>query len=57
MGIDHENDDGGHRIAWITNWREYEAPFTSKLWLALRNNWIKLRNRSACCGNNGEPGC
>lgn len=41
----------------ITNWREYDAPFATKLRLLLRNNWRKIRTRSSCCGNDGEPGC
>jgi hypothetical protein len=41
----------------ITNWRTYDAPFWTKLRMALRNNWTKVRNRSDCCGNTGEPGC
>ncbi len=28
-----------------------------KLRLFIRNNWIKVRTRSACCGHYGEPGC
>jgi hypothetical protein len=32
-------------------------PFGRKLKLIARNNWIKLRTRSDCCGNYGEPGC
>lgn len=32
-------------------------PFRRKLRLLVRNNWIKLRTRSSCCGNYGEPGC
>jgi hypothetical protein len=43
--------------AVVSNWREYDAPFATKLRLALRNNWRKLRTRSNCCGNEGEPGC
>ncbi len=43
--------------AVVTNWRTYDAPFGTKLWMLLRNNWTKLRNRSDCCGNTGEPGC
>jgi hypothetical protein len=39
------------------NWTRYDAPFGTKLRLLLRNNWKKLRTRSSCCGNNGEPGC
>lgn len=41
----------------VTNWRTYDAAFPTKLRLLLRNNWAKLRNRSTCCGNTGEPGC
>lgn len=41
----------------MTNWREYDAGRLTKLRLAARNNWLKLRNRSSCCGNHGEPGC
>ena len=43
--------------AFLANWREYEAPWHTKLGMALRNNWTKLRTRSNCCGNLGEPGC
>ena len=32
-------------------------PLGRKVGLVLRNNWTKLRTRSACCGNYGEPGC
>ena len=32
-------------------------PLRRKLWLVLRNNWIKLRTRQNCCGHHGEPGC
>ena len=39
------------------NWREYAAPFGTKLKMLLRNNWTKMRTRSNCCGNDGEPGC
>jgi hypothetical protein len=41
----------------VTNWREYDAPFRTKLRLLLRNNWKKVRTHSNCCGNDGEPGC
>lgn len=43
--------------AIVANWREYEGPFHTKLRLTLRNNWTKIRTRSDCCGNFGEPGC
>jgi hypothetical protein len=32
-------------------------PLRRKLHLFLRNNWLKIRTRSDCCGNHGEPGC
>lgn len=32
-------------------------PLDRKLYLFVRNNWIKIRTRSSCCGNHGEPGC
>lgn len=41
----------------FTNWRTYDASFSTKLRMALRNSWKKARNRSGCCGNTGEPGC
>ena len=41
----------------VSNWRDYDAPFTTKLRLFVRNMWIKASTRSLCCGNHGEPGC
>jgi hypothetical protein len=32
-------------------------PLGRKIRLVLRNTWLKIRNRSDCCGNYGEPGC
>jgi hypothetical protein len=32
-------------------------PLGRKLQLFLRNNLIKVRTRSSCCGNYGQPGC
>ena len=43
--------------AIFTNWREYDAPFATKLRLALRNYWIRARHGQICCGHAGEPGC
>jgi hypothetical protein len=43
--------------AAFTNWREYDASVATKLRLALKNNWTKLRRRQNCCGNDGQPGC
>jgi hypothetical protein len=33
------------------------APLATRVRLALRNTGLKLRQRSSCCGNPGEPGC
>jgi len=43
--------------ALISNWREYEAPFATKLRLAVRNSTLRFVRRSTCCGHDGEPGC
>lgn len=32
-------------------------PLSRKAYLVLRNNWIKIRTGSTCCGHPGEPGC
>ena len=39
------------------NWRSSDLPFPEKVRVAARNNWIKIKNRSDCCGNHGQPGC
>ncbi len=41
----------------FSNWNEYDAPFATKVRLALKNSWIRFSHRQTCCGNNGEPGC
>jgi len=40
-----------------SNWSRSELPLAEKVRVAVRNNLIKLRTRSNCCGNHGEPGC
>lgn len=42
--------------ALFTNMR-VPMPWHRKLRLLVRNNWIKIRTGSACCGHYGEPGC
>ena len=32
-------------------------PWSQKIRLLLRNNWIKLGKLQNCCGHFGEPGC
>jgi hypothetical protein len=41
----------------FSNWTTYDASFAVKLRMAVSNTFIKLRNRQACCGNHGQPGC
>ncbi len=40
----------------IENLRQPMRP-GRKFFLFFRNNWLKLRTGSSCCGNHGEPGC
>jgi hypothetical protein len=42
---------------FFTNWREYDAPVTTKLRLAFRNRLHATFSRAQCCGHLGEPGC
>jgi hypothetical protein len=42
--------------SFFTNLR-INMPWPKKLWLLLRNNWIKIRHFQSCCGHPGEPGC
>jgi len=40
---------------FFTNWREYDAPLSTKLVLTVKN---RVRaSRHGCCGNHGQPGC
>jgi hypothetical protein len=43
--------------AFFTNWATYDAPFATKVRLALANNLRKVSTGSSCCGNLGQPGC
>jgi hypothetical protein len=43
--------------ALFSNWSTYDAPFATKLRMAVSNTYLKVRNRQACCGNAGQPGC
>jgi hypothetical protein len=42
---------------FFTNWREYDAPVSTKLRLAFRNRLHATFSRAQCCGHLGEPGC
>ena len=48
---------GEHTRNFFTNWRVYEAPFTTKLALTFRNRLRATFSREQCCGHIGEPGC
>jgi hypothetical protein len=52
----HRPGDRGSPRQAISNWREYQATFGTKLGLAARNLSVRLRGRS-CCGHAGQPGC
>ena len=42
--------------AFLTN-MQVPMPWQRKLGLLVRNNWLKIRTGSSCCGHPGEPGC
>lgn len=42
---------------YMANWRTSDLPLAKKLQVAAKNNLIKAKNRTYCCGNYGEPGC
>ncbi len=56
-------DDGFWQIAkehgrnFFTNWREYDAPFLTKLGLTFRNRLKATFSVKQCCGHHGQPGC
>ena len=49
-------DEPSARTSW-QNFRDYDAPFATKVRMAIANNLKKVRTRSSCCGNHGQPGC
>lgn len=56
MSHEHSHDRPSLKTVF-TNFRTYDAPFHVKLGLFFSNNFHKLRTRSNCCGNHGQPGC
>jgi hypothetical protein len=42
--------------AWRNFWKSV-LPFAQRVAIAARNNAIKIRTGTDCCGNHGEPGC
>jgi len=51
-----DTDDRPGLSATIRNLRQ-DLPWAVKVRLLMRNNLIKARSGSSCCGNYGEPGC
>jgi hypothetical protein len=43
--------------AFLANFSSYDAPFRTRVRLALENSWKKLRTGSDCWRNDGQPGC
>ena len=41
----------------IANWQRPDLALGQKLRLQAKNSWLRIRLRSNCCGNDGEPGC
>jgi hypothetical protein len=50
------SDEQGFKIS-LQNFRDYDAPFATKVRMAIANNLKKARTHSSCCGNHGQPGC
>ena len=44
------------KASW-QNFREYDAPFATKVRMTIANNLTKARTGQGCCGNHGQPGC
>ena len=46
--------------AYLTN-LQAPIPLPRKLWLLVRNNWLRtfrlVTTGQGCCGHHGEPGC
>lgn len=57
MCENHNHDDSRPSLSDTLENLRQPMPLDRKIHLFLRNNWIKLRTGSPCCGNHGEPGC
>jgi hypothetical protein len=42
---------------FFDNFSASDLPLLEKLRLVAKNNAIKIKNGTSCCGNHGEPGC
>lgn len=43
--------------SYFGNFSNSDLPLLEKLRLVAKNNAIKIKNGTTCCGNHGEPGC
>ena len=41
----------------LRNLTSGDMPLPERLRLFATNSWLKVRNRTRCCGHYGEPGC
>jgi len=46
-----------HPRDYFNNFSNSDLPLLEKLRLVAKNNAIKIKNGTSCCGNHGEPGC
>ena len=44
-------------ISFFNNWTNPEWTLAEKIQMSIKNQRLKVQNRSTCCGNHGEPGC
>jgi hypothetical protein len=44
------------KASW-ENFRDYDAPLTTRVRMAVANSVKKAHTRQSCCGNPGQPGC
>ncbi len=51
-----EGHDHGTPGGYMANLRK-PMPLGRKLYLIVRNMWLRLARRDTCCGHYGEPGC
>jgi hypothetical protein len=54
--VGHEHRHGNPYRA-LRNFTDSEIPLPRRIVVALRNVWLRVALRQACCGHDGEPGC
>ena len=43
--------------SYFTNWQRDDLTLVEKMRMQIKNSWLRVKSRSNCCGNDGEPGC